>query len=562
MNIEQSSEKPASVSNGLRFGILMNETGLMKWQARCVELLQDAGHTPVLIIINKNTDERLSGFARLKNYPWRNLIFRIHQRFFFKLPASEIVQFAALNDVEKIFCSPVKKGYSEYFPVETLKEISRKQPDFLLRFGFNIIRGEVLKVVRYGIWSFHHDDEQKYRGGPPAFWEIFHNDPINAVILQRLTEKLDAGIVLKKAWFKSINHSWQTSLNRVLMEAAHLPAQAANEFFQNKSPGSPDAVSTHAPIFRFPENRKMLRFLILVFWNKLKFHFEELFMAEKWNIGILNAMQSEIFEAPEKFEPVWSPEPLSGKYYADAFVLSLNGYQHLFFENYDYKTGLGELSRFVFEDLKIKNASTNVALKKDYHLAYPFSFSHNDNFYLIPESANNHSIDLYSFDAATGTLNFDCNLLTGVDAVDTTLLYYENKFWLFFTTKSLSDTHLFIYFSDALKGNYRPHVQNPVKSDCRNSRPAGNFFTSNDKLYRPAQDCSQTYGGAVVINEIEELTEKDFSERRVKILPPFKNSAYKKGFHTFASIGNYTSVDGKKYIFNFWQFIRILRRKF
>ena len=40
---------------------------------------------------------------------------------------------------------------------------------FMLRVGFNIIRGEILNVPKYGVWSFHHDDEVKYRGGPAGY---------------------------------------------------------------------------------------------------------------------------------------------------------------------------------------------------------------------------------------------------------------------------------------------------------------------------------------------------------------------------------------------------------
>jgi len=47
----------------------------------------------------------------------------------------------------------------------------------------------------FGVWSWHHGDEDKYRGGPPAFWEIVNADPVTGALLQRLTERLDG------AWF-------------------------------------------------------------------------------------------------------------------------------------------------------------------------------------------------------------------------------------------------------------------------------------------------------------------------------------------------------------------------
>jgi hypothetical protein len=42
-----------------------------------------------------------------------------------------------------------------------------------------------------GSASFHHDDEIRYRDGPPAFWEISRWDPHTGVLLQRVTERFD-----------------------------------------------------------------------------------------------------------------------------------------------------------------------------------------------------------------------------------------------------------------------------------------------------------------------------------------------------------------------------------
>jgi len=51
-----------------------------------------------------------------------------------------------------------------------LQAIRARDLDFVLRFAFGIIRGPVLESARYGVWSFHHGDPEKYRGGPYCFW--------------------------------------------------------------------------------------------------------------------------------------------------------------------------------------------------------------------------------------------------------------------------------------------------------------------------------------------------------------------------------------------------------
>jgi len=547
---------------GLRFGVLSNACGLVSWQVSCLEYLLASGHQPVVVIVNKTKSETLSGYKKLANYPWRKLFYRLHQRFLFRPTAKSYQNYPALKHLPQIDCVPIIKGFSEYFPQETMKEIEAVRPDFLLRFGFNILRGEILEVCKYGVWSFHHDDEQKYRGGPPAFWEIMNCDPVNGVILQKLTKKLDAGIVLKKVWFGVVSHSWEASLDRVLMEAAYLPAQAANDIVNGEMEiGKLKPAYTEAPVFKTPGNALMVKFLTRVFWNKIRFHYHELFMAEKWNVGLIQAAPAEILESPETCEPVWMPEPPGDTFFADPFVVSDGGNYQVFFENYHYKSGLGKISQAGFLAAVQNFLPVHDVMKKNYHLAYPFIFAHENDIFLIPESADNQSIDLYRLNKNNKSLVFDSCLLSGIDAVDTTLFVHAGMYWLFLTRKTLSDTHLYIYFSDTLRGFYNPHPQNPVKSDVRSSRPAGTPFYKNGRLIRPAQDCSLTYGGAVVMNEVLQLTPTNFEEKPVARLKPFNNTRYSRGFHTFASCASAVAVDGKRYVFSFWHFIRILNRK-
>ena len=74
-----------------------------------------------------------------------------------------------IKNVKKIHCKTFKKGkFSEYFTNSDINEIKNQHLDFILRFSYGIIRGKILDSAKYGIWSFHHDDEKKYRGGPPC----------------------------------------------------------------------------------------------------------------------------------------------------------------------------------------------------------------------------------------------------------------------------------------------------------------------------------------------------------------------------------------------------------
>jgi hypothetical protein len=115
--------------------------------------------------------------------------------------------------------------------------------------------------------------------------------------------------------------------------------------------------------------------------------------------------------------------------------------------------------------------------------------------------------------------------MENVKAVDTTVFYKDNKFWLFTNIREIEGAstceELFLFSSDVLfTNNWESHPCNPIISDVKSSRPAGRIFYSNGKLFRPSQDCSVRYGYATIINEIIELSETKYKEIKVSGITP------------------------------------------
>ncbi len=110
------------------------------------------------------------------------------------------------------------------------------------------------------------------------------------------------------------------------------------------------------------------------------------------------------------------------------------------------------------------------------------------------------------------------------------------------------DHELHVWHAPTPLGPWLPHVQNPVKTDCRAARPAGTPFTSGGLLYRPAQDSSRTYGGAVVLNRVVVLTPDRFREVPVRTIGPLTAGPYRAGLHTVSAVGGRTLIDAKRTI--------------
>ena len=84
-------------------------------------------------------------------------------------------------------------GFVFEYRTEDLNMIRRLNLDVLIRGGSGILKGDILKITNHGVFSFHHGDHKKNRGGPPAFWEVFNEEDSTGFIIQKLGDDLDNG---------------------------------------------------------------------------------------------------------------------------------------------------------------------------------------------------------------------------------------------------------------------------------------------------------------------------------------------------------------------------------
>ncbi|MEI6883408.1 MAG: hypothetical protein WCO02_02875 [Bacteroidota bacterium] len=553
------------MAKGLKFGVMCNGTVFQKWQSEAIRLLVQSGHEPALLIVDKRNDNSDQAVNQMKQKPKYSFLWRASGRCLFRYEQKSPVQMGEeLKEIPRLVCEVTVNKFSEYFHDRDIMIIKSANLDFILRFGFNIIRGDILHSAKYGVWSFHHDDEQKYRGGPAGFWPIYNNDPVSAAMMQRLTEKLDSGIILKKGWFKTLMHSYKTNLDVLLLMSSSWPADVANQIVAIGYPRCSQS-ATSAPVYKVPGNMKMFLFLLRLLRNRILFYWNDLFRAERWNIGIINASVQEIAFSEDTIRPedvLWMKERSSRNYFADPAGFIEENKVHILMEDYSYADNKAHISEAVFDPFSNSFSVPLKSIETKEHLSYPFVFVHGENIYCLPESYRYGYIGLYKRNYSEGIFVEDHVLIDKIDAVDPTLINHNDKWWLFLTLRKYSNTHLYIYYSNELDGVYKPHPANPVKMDVRSSRPAGLPFIHESQLYRPSQDCSESYGKRIAINRIIKLTETEFEEELVKYIGPLQNGRYSKGFHTVFGLGRFTLIDAKRSKFNFAHFGRQTRHKF
>ncbi len=523
-----------------RFGIMMDQLQLKNWQIKSIErLLEVEGNELVVIFL-----PQLSKSYDASELP---IGFRFLERQLRQLP---LLQTTSIKErfqaVPKVQLNVNKKGFSNYIDDQGLEQIESYQLDAILRFGFGIIRGKVLDIPTYGIWSFHHGNPEHFRGGPPAFWEFLQEQPTNGLILQRLTNELDAGIILRQATIKRVSHAYVEHHERLFSVGIDFPRWVADAI-KNKQPNLfENKITKKGPIYKVPSNWMVMTFYWKLLKAKIAFHYQQLFRFEIWNIGV--APKDDLSAIK------WAPQLSKSTYQADPFM---DNEGNVYFELYDYRDGKGSIAARTFKNNAWGDFKT--ILSTDIHYSYPFVVSNNEKQYIMPEQFEANEVALYAL-GQNGVSN-KAHMLQG-DWVDTTVYEQDGLFWLFCSPQQHSNEELHLFYADSLTGNYQPHPLNPIMVDISGSRPGGKLYIDEQgRLIRPSQNSTHTYGGSITLNHITVLSTTNYREERVGAVQPEKDSCYNKALHTFSIEGNNAIIDGKTYRFVWVAFLRELKRK-
>jgi hypothetical protein len=184
-------------------------------------------------------------------------------------------------------------------------------------------------------------------------------------------------------------------------------------------------------------------------------------------------------------------------------------------------------------------------LEPNYHLSFPYIFEDAGSIFLIPESAANGTVDLYRATAFPHKWEHVARLLD-VPGLDTVILPRDGLYWMFTTVCEPrgASGQLVLLSSPTLTGTYQLHRQTPITADARFARSAGRIFEYNGALIRPSQDASGTYGSAIHLRRVTDLTPELYCEE------PFADIAPPQGFrglHSYDRAKGLEVIDGKRW---------------
>jgi hypothetical protein len=365
----------------------------------------------------------------------------------------------------------------------------------------------------------------------------------------------DDGVILRDGWLQTASWSRREQVRSVLDAPIWWPAAVARTRLEEhtRRPSTsrlgPPTVNEDDPATRAPEPARSRGEGLLTALLAQAGRGRELLAAVKavrsqadWNIAIAR-VPIQRFVHGETAPLLWLPRR-NGSYSADPFGIEQDGVLHVLFEFFDQRSGRGVISHVaVMADGS--SSDPEYALDPGVHTSYPYLLTHEDEIYMVPETAEAGEVALYrATDFPRGWRRVS-TLIRDVPLSDPTVFEHEGHWWLFGTRRDRGvNHHLFAWHAASLFGPWTPHRQNPIKTDVRSARPGGTPFVMDDVLHRPAQDCTQRYGRRLVINRVEELSPSEFRETPTIGLNPGQRSPYPDGLHTISAAGDATLIDG------------------
>lgn len=439
-----------------------------------------------------------------------------------------------------------------------LLEVQAAELDVLLDCSDGALDSGLLDCAHLGLWSVECGSSPKGRDGelwnvPGSFREMCNGETVFNCGLSVMARTRQSTTTLFRG--SGITNFLSLALNQntaCWKAAAFLLAQlSAPHRLQSINTGSPILVGASSPCPKASalSNREMSRFLARWAKRELSNEVQKRFFREQWFLALRRRTGSVVPADARGFTII---KPPRSRFYADPFLFERNGRTYLFFEDYPFALGKGLISCCELQ-ADGSPSEPRVVLERDYHLSYPFLFEHHGEVYMIPETQDNRTIEMYRAKEFPYSWEFHKVLMQDVAAADTTLLQHHGKWWLF--TAGVLDSHslndmLCVFFSDSPFGPWKAHPKNPVISDPRRARPAGCLYLDNGELIRPGQDCSNGYGYAVQLHRVERLTETEYEETPLKRITP-DWIPDNRGTHTLNQTGTYQVLDARSLISRF-----------
>ncbi len=478
----------------MRIGVIIDNGQIAEWQLAALRHVLNGEISLLLNCTNTRTQKRpLTNFF----YYFINLI-SIQNPQTRKIPVpQDILDEATIIDFQSEY-----RDQWQRLPEPIIKHVNDERIDVLVKFGMSLLIVPEGNDLAVPILSYHHGDPETYRGRPAGFYELLDNTDHIGMVVQKLSNKLDAGEIYAYGEARIYDYSYK----RTLVAAYRASSLLLNIAVKNLAAGRPLNRSVNGKNYRLPGNLTVTRFILKVATNLMHWLFYGAFYEKKWKVSVCqsNSIQNFIdnpFPVKESVLPVSD----AFAFYADPFFLNTNT---LLLEAMSNRTGKGQIIQVSCNDEIPLTDGTK-------HFSYPAVTIFEGQERFLAEIADWGAPKWFILMHGEITETIEITGLKHDRILDATYFFHDGHHYIFGTKNYLESNILHLWYANNIDGPYKEHTENPICLSPRGARMAGNIFVENGALYRLGQDFTGKYGNGAHLYEIEQLTPQHYVERRI-----------------------------------------------
>lgn len=223
------------------------------------------------------------------------------------------------------------------------------------------------------------------------------------------------------------------------------------------------------------------------------------------------------------------------EYVADPFVTLVGGDLNVFFEVWDIERQKGIIA-YATSETGRKWEYAGIVLEEESHLAFPYVFKYDREWYMLPEIGleGRNELTLYQATAFPNEWSSIETRQFNHSVVDAVVFSYEDRWYLLMGETSRGPVRL--YESETLRlSTFSEHPASPILKTPRASRPGGRPLTEDQGVTIFLQDCRWSYGDSLRQFRISKLDSEQCEIREGRpsplLEPQFDGSWADMGMH-------------------------------
>ncbi len=261
----------------IKIGVLFKDNTIKLWQYRILEKLRNSEFSELVLVIEPDGNTVKSNSGKY------SAMYRFHERldrwlYKGRFDYEQEIGFSDLADSIPV----IRYHITE----DNLRENEGKSPqvklpaydiDIILNFGFALLDDDLLKVPKYGIWSFNVGDKRSTTGKPDVYWELVKKVPEIGCTVSMIQNEFTNESIIYRSSVSTFSNSIHINRNRIYSLAALIIPRIIKGLFTEgdsylvrlKNKYENNLKLYNSRLYKSPSSVKATLNLILIFTNSL-----------------------------------------------------------------------------------------------------------------------------------------------------------------------------------------------------------------------------------------------------------------------------------------------------